>query len=82
MSLAENSGYNPIEELTKVKAAQVSNKSPHLGIDCLGNNNNDMKEMFVIETFIGKKQQLLLATQLTRMILKINNVIVSGKDQY
>ena len=82
MSLAENSGYNPIEELTKLKAAQVSNNSPHLGIDCLGSNNNDMKEMFVIETFIGKKQQLLLATQLTRMILKINNVIVSGKDQY
>lgn len=82
MSLAENSGYNPIEELTKLKAAQVSNKSSQLGIDCLGNNNNDMKELFVIETFIGKKQQLLLATQLTRMILKINNVIVSGKDQY
>ncbi|KAG0680321.1 T-complex protein 1 subunit epsilon [Pichia californica] len=82
MSLAENSGYNPIEELTKLKAAQISKNSPHLGIDCLGNNNNNMKELFVIETFIGKKQQLLLATQLTRMILKINNVIVSGKDQY
>lgn len=82
MSLAENSGYNPIEELTKLKASQVSSNNPHLGIDCLGNNNNNMKELFVIETFIGKKQQLLLATQLTRMILKINNVIVSGKDQY
>lgn len=82
MSLAENSGYNPIDELTKLKAAQVSNKSSHLGIDCLGNNNNNMKDLFVIETYIGKKQQLLLATQLTRMILKINNVIVSGKDHY
>lgn len=82
MSLAENSGYNPIDELTKLKAAQVSNKSSHLGIDCIGNNNNNMKDLFVIETYIGKKQQLLLATQLTRMILKINNVIVSGKDHY
>lgn len=82
MSLAENSGYNPIEELTKLKASQVSTNNPYLGIDCLGNNNNNMKDLFVIETFIGKKQQLLLATQLTRMILKINNVIVSGKDQY
>lgn len=82
MSLAENSGYNPIEELTKLKAAQVSQKSSRLGIDCLGNNTNDMKDLFVIETYLGKKQQLLLATQLTRMILKINNVIVSGKDQY
>jgi T-complex protein 1 subunit epsilon len=82
MSLAENSGYNPIEELTKLKAAQILNKNHTLGIDCLGNNSNNMKDLFVIETFIGKKQQLLLATQLTRMILKINNVIVSGKDQY
>lgn len=82
MSLAENSGYNPIAELTKLKAAQVSSKNPNLGIDCLGNNNNNMKDLFVIETFIGKKQQILLATQLTRMILKINNVIISGKDQY
>lgn len=82
MSLAENSGYNPIDELTKLKAAQVSNNSSHLGIDCLGNSNNNMKDLFVIETYIGKKQQLLLATQLTRMILKINNVIVSGKDHY
>lgn len=82
MALAENSGYNPINELTKLKAAQVSNNCHNLGIDCLGNNNNNMKDLFVIETYLGKKQQFLLATQLTRMILKINNVIISGKDQY
>lgn len=79
MALAENSGYNPIEELTKLKAEQVSSGIPHLGIDCLGAGNNNMKDLFVIETFIGKRQQFLLATQLTRMILKINNVIITGQ---
>ncbi|ODV88060.1 hypothetical protein CANARDRAFT_26221 [[Candida] arabinofermentans NRRL YB-2248] len=78
MSLAENSGLNPIGVLTALKAQHVTQGNPNLGVDCLGSDNNDMKELFVIETLIGKRQQLLLATQLTRMILKINDVIVSG----
>ena len=34
----------------------------------------DMKEQHVIETLHGKKQQINLATQLVRMILKIDDV--------
>ena len=41
----------------------------------------DMREHFVIDPLIGKRQQLLLATQLCRMVLKINNVIVAGSDE-
>lgn len=58
-----------------------------------------MKEHFAIDPLIGKRQQLLLATQLCRMVLKvsrpvgrsgrgftderqINNVIISGDDEY
>lgn len=40
----------------------------------------DMKEAFVIDPLISKRQQLLLATQLCRMVLKINNVIVTGSE--
>ena len=40
----------------------------------------DMKENFVIDPLIGKRQQLLLATQLCRMVLKVNNVIIAGSD--
>ncbi|ODV94285.1 hypothetical protein PACTADRAFT_45174 [Pachysolen tannophilus NRRL Y-2460] len=82
MSLAENSGLDPIESLTSLKSKHVIEENSHLGVDCLGKDNNDMKELFVIDPLIGKKQQLLLATQLTRMILKINDVIISGKDEY
>ncbi|KAK6202751.1 T-complex protein 1 epsilon subunit [Scheffersomyces amazonensis] len=82
MTLAENSGLDPIETLSALKAKQIIEKSSHLGVDCLGKGTNDMKELFVIDPLIGKKQQLLLATQLTRMILKINDVIISGKDEY
>lgn len=82
LTLAENSGLDPIETLSNLKSKQVLEKSSHLGVDCLGKGTNDMKELFVIDPLIGKKQQLLLATQLTRMILKINDVIISGKDEY
>lgn len=81
-TLAENSGLDPIEVLSNLKAKQVLEKSTRLGVDCLGKGTNDMKELFVIDPLIGKKQQLLLATQLSRMILKINDVIISGKDEY
>ena len=41
----------------------------------------DMKEVFVIDPLISKRQQLLLATQLCRMVLKVNNVIIAGSDE-
>jgi T-complex protein 1 subunit epsilon len=39
-----------------------------------------MKKHFVIDPLISKRQQLLLATQLCRMVLKVNNVIVAGSE--
>lgn len=38
----------------------------------------DMKEQHVFETLIGKTQQFLLATQVVKMILKIDDVIKPG----
>ncbi|CCH40998.1 T-complex protein 1 subunit epsilon [Wickerhamomyces ciferrii] len=82
MTLAENSGLDPIETLTNIKSRHVKEQNSNLGVDCLGKGSNDMKDLFVVDPLIGKKQQLLLATQLTRMILKINDVIITGKDEY
>lgn len=86
MALAENSGLSPIETLASVKSRQVKEKNTRLGIDCLQLGNNgafslhistniilDMKENFVLDPLIGKRQQFLLATQLCRMVLKVND---------
>ena len=85
MALAENSGLNPIATLAEIKSQQVKNAAGRgrLGVDCMGKGSN-MKDAFVIDPLIGKKQQLMLATQLCRMVLKVNNVIVSGtgEDDY
>ncbi len=81
MALAENSGLNPIATLAEVKSQQVRagpEDRGKLGVDCMNKGSNNMKEAFVIDPLIGKKQQLMLATQLCRMVLKVNNVIVSG----
>lgn len=75
LALSENSGLSPIESLAEVKAAQLSESNPYLGIDCNDVGTNDMREQNVFETLIGKKQQLFLATQVTKMILKIDDVI-------
>lgn len=53
--------------------------SPYLGIDCNEVGTNDMREQNVFETLIGKKQQLLLATQVVKMILKIDDVIAPSQ---
>lgn len=81
MALAENSGLSPIETLGAIKARQVREKNTRLGIDCMHKGNNDMRDHFVIDPLIGKRQQLLLATQLCRMVLKINNVIIAGSGE-
>jgi T-complex protein 1 subunit epsilon len=40
-----------------------------------------MKNCGIFETLKGKQQQLLLATQVCRMILKIDDVIMMGGYQ-
>lgn len=83
MTLAENSGLNPIATLAEIKSQQVKAGPAgrgRLGVDCMGRGDNNMRDAFVIDPLIGKKQQLQLATQLCRMVLKVNNVIVSGAD--
>lgn len=83
MALAENSGLNPIATLAEVKSQQVKSEGVRgrLGVDCMQNGSNDMKKAFVIDPLISKRQQLMLATQLCRMVLKVNNVIVTGNGE-
>ncbi|KAI9887722.1 MAG: T-complex protein 1 subunit epsilon [Watsoniomyces obsoletus] len=81
MALAENSGLNPIETLGSIKSRQLKESNSRLGVDCMQTGSNDMRKNFVFDPLIGKRQQLLLATQLCRMVLKINNVIIAGSDE-
>merc|ERR1712141_580234 len=74
LALAENSGLDPIKTLTQIKAQQVAENNSALGVNCFETGQNDMKKEHVIETLHSKKSQILLATQLVKMILKIDDV--------
>lgn len=80
MALAENSGLSPITTLSEVKSKQFSEKNHFIGIDCMNSMAGDMKKQNVYETLLSKQQQMMLATQLVRMILKIDDVI--APDNY
>ncbi|THH27613.1 hypothetical protein EUX98_g6574 [Antrodiella citrinella] len=81
LALAENSGLPPIETLAEVKSRQVQEGNSKLGIDCLGKDENDMKKQNVYDSLISKRQQYLLATQLVRAVLKIDDVIIAGQPE-
>lgn len=80
LALAENSGLAPIENLAELKSRQIRENNARLGVDCLQTGTNDMKDQRVVETLIGKKQQIYLATQLVRMILKIDDIRLPGES--
>lgn len=75
MALATNSGYNPIEYLSQLKEKQVKENSYVYGVDALTTGSMHMLEQGIYESVMSKKQQLQLATQVVKMILKIDDVI-------
>lgn len=79
LALADNSGLAPLLTLSEARAQQIQNNSHVYGVDCLGAKIGNMEEINVFETLLSKKQQFELATQVVKMILKIDDVI--EKDQ-
>uniref|UniRef100_A0A7S1S716 T-complex protein 1 subunit epsilon n=1 Tax=Alexandrium catenella TaxID=2925 RepID=A0A7S1S716_ALECA len=80
MALAENSGLSAIGEMAAVKAKQQSTQNPWHGVDCMQTGTTDMWEQNVYEACASKCSQLRLATQVVKMILKIDDVITSADN--
>ncbi len=84
IALASNSGLAPIETLATVKSQQAFNSNSRIGVDCNQLGTCDMKLQNVSDPLISKRSQFLLATQLVKMILKIDDVIIPtdiGRDE-
>ena len=75
MALASNSGIEPIRAFAEARAEQTKTGNPNIGVDCMDRGTCDMKDQKVFETLKAKQQQFLLATQVVKMILKIDDVI-------
>lgn len=74
LALAENSGLPPIETLSELKSRHINEKFSSIGVDCMLTGDSDMKNHHVVEALHSKKQQIILATQLVKMILKIDDI--------
>ena len=81
ITLAENSGMNGVVALANIKSEQIKQNNHNLGVDCMETGTFNMKDQMVYETLHGKTQQLRLATQVVKMILKIDDVIQQGSEQ-
>jgi T-complex protein 1 subunit epsilon len=58
MILAENSGFNTIEYVQKIKKMQIEDSNPFIGVDCMSKGTNNMYEQGIFESVMSKKQQL------------------------
>merc|ERR1712187_48973 len=77
LALAENSGLSAIAEMAGTKAKQQTTGNAWHGVDCMQAGSTDMWEQNVYEACASKCSQFRLATQVVKMILKIDDVITS-----
>lgn len=55
LTLAENSGYSPIEYVSKVKAEQILEGNAFIGVDALHKGTSNMYEQGIFESAASKK---------------------------
>ncbi len=78
ITLAENAGLDPIDTLTELKAAHENEK--YAGINIFtGKVENSLKEG-IIEPLRIKSQAINSASEVAMMILRIDDVLASGKS--
>ena len=53
----------------------MNTENPFVGVDANHQRTTNMSEQGIFESVMSKKQQLELATQVVKMILKIDDVI-------
>jgi chaperonin GroEL (HSP60 family) len=73
--IVANAGFNPLEKIEDVIAAQAEKNSPSLGIDCDSGDLVDMYELGVVDPLYVKTYALKAAAEVAEAILKINTII-------
>ncbi len=78
ITLAENAGLDPIDIISELRARHEK-AGLWIGVDVFNSKVGDMRKADVYEPLAVKKQILKSATEAATMILKIDDVIASGK---
>ncbi|WP_248926759.1 TCP-1/cpn60 chaperonin family protein [Paenibacillus hamazuiensis] len=70
-----NAGYNPLEKVEEVKAAQIAAKSDSIGIDCDTGYTVDFMESGIVDPAPVKLHALEAASEVATAVLRIHTVI-------
>lgn len=73
--IAQNSGFNPLEKMEEVVAAQMKNASGSIGMDCDSGEIIDVMEAGIVDPTWVKMYAIKTAADVTVAILKINTII-------
>jgi len=80
LTLGENAGLDPIDILLELRARHEKGEK-WAGVDVFEGKVKDMEKLEVCEPLIVKKQAIKSATEAATMILKIDDVIASGRTK-
>jgi len=78
ITLAENAGLDPIDIISELRARHEKGEV-WAGIEVHDGKVKDMKKVGVFEPLVVKKQIIKSASEAATMILKIDDIIASGK---
>jgi thermosome len=78
LTLGENAGLDPIDLLLELRTRHEKGEK-WAGVDVLKGKIKDMRELEVFEPLAVKKQTIKSATEAATMILRVDDVIASGK---
>ncbi|MCS7122803.1 MAG: TCP-1/cpn60 chaperonin family protein [Candidatus Micrarchaeota archaeon] len=76
-ALAENAGMDPIDTIVELRAKHAEKNGIHYGVNVLEGRVDDMQKVGVLEPYRVKRQALASATEVARLILRIDDIIAS-----
>jgi thermosome len=78
--LSENAGIDPIDIISELRSHHENGKL-WMGVNVENGKAADMKKLDILEPLVVRKQIIKSATEAATMILKIDDVIASGKSK-
>lgn len=78
-TLAESAGMDSIDTIVELRSLH-ENRKPNMGVDVIHTKLSDMWELGVIEPLKIKTQAIKSASEVTEMILRIDDVITASKS--
>lgn len=79
--MAQNAGFNPLEKVEAVKAAQLAERSDRHGIDCDSGRVTDCLAAGIIDPAPVKVHALRAAGEVAAAVLRIHTVIKMKSDE-